>query len=160
MSIIRVYLHFVWTTKKRIPFLSTSDIRDKVWNHMELNAKSKGIYALKIGGHNDHSHCLISMSHDQTISKLAQLIKGESSHWINQSGLITDAFKHEKFDWQNEYFVESVSPEGVHSVINYICLQEEHHKHHTFQEEYEKFLSAAKADNLFFKAPPDKSGGN
>jgi REP element-mobilizing transposase RayT len=141
MSIIRVYLHYVWTTKKKIPFLSNPEVRNKVWAHMEMNAKTKGIHALKIGGHNDHSHCLISLSHDQTISKIAQLIKGESSHWINQSGLISDVFKKEKFDWQDEYFVESVSPHLLQSVLDYISIQDEHHKQYSFQQEIEKFLS-------------------
>jgi len=141
MPIIKVYLHYVWSTKNRIPFLTTKEIRLQLWQHLEDNAKIKGIYTLGMGGHKDHCHCLVSMCHDQTISKIAQLLKGESSFWINKTGLILNDFPQEKFDWQDEYFAESVSPHLVPSVQNYILIQEEHHHQYTLQEEIEKLIA-------------------
>ncbi|MHC1775034.1 MAG: transposase [Lentimicrobium sp.] len=49
-------------------------------------------------GYTDHCHCLISLKSDQTMSFVMQHIMGESSHWINQSGLCDH-----KFEWQNDY---------------------------------------------------------
>ena len=43
MSYIKVYVHFVWSTKNREPFL-TKDIRYDVFNHIKENAKKKNIY--------------------------------------------------------------------------------------------------------------------
>jgi hypothetical protein len=45
-------------------------------------------------------HCLISLGIEQTIEKVIQLIKGESSHWINKTGLCKT-----KFGWQDEYIL-------------------------------------------------------
>ena len=64
-----------------------------------------------------------------------QLIKGESSHWINQQKLTL-----EKFEWQDEYFAVSVSESMVDRVRNYIKNQEVHHAKKTFQEEYDLFF--------------------
>ena len=65
-----------------------------------------------------------------------QLIKGESSFWINKHQLTK-----QKFEWQDEYFAVSVSESMLEKVRYYIRNQEEHHKKVTFQEEYDDFIS-------------------
>ena len=104
MPFVKVYLHCVWSTKNRIPYLDSIELRQKVWNHIRENAIQKGIYIDFINGYSDHCHCLISLGVDQNIQKVIQLIKGESSFWINKNELTK-----EKFQWQEEYFAVSVS---------------------------------------------------
>jgi len=135
MPFVKVYLHCVWSTKNRIPYLDTIELRQKVWNHIRENAIQKGIFIDFINGYSDHCHCLISLGVDQNIQKVIQLIKGESSFWINKSELTK-----EKFQWQEEYFAVSVSESVLDKVRNYIKNQEEHHKKKTFQEEYDEFI--------------------
>ncbi len=136
MPFVKVYIHFVWATKNHKSLLMTYEIRQQVWQHIRENAKEKNIYIDFINGYSDHCHCLISLGIDQTMSKLMQLIKGESSFWINKQNL-SDG----KFEWQDEYFALSVSSSALDKVRDYIKNQEEHHKHKTFQEEYELFIS-------------------
>jgi putative transposase len=133
---VKVYIHFVWATKNHHSMLLTPAIRHKVWQHIRENAKEKNIFVDFINGYSDHCHCLVSLGIDQTMSKLMQLIKGESSFWINKQNL-SDG----KFDWQDEYFALSVSLSKLDKVRDYIKNQEEHHKHKTFQEEYEIFIN-------------------
>jgi len=64
-----------------------------------------------------------------------QLIKGESSHLLNGSGLLAN-----HFEWAGEYFAESVSPRDMSGVRAYIRNQQEHHKKISFEEEYNHFL--------------------
>jgi REP element-mobilizing transposase RayT len=64
MPFIKVYIHFVWSTKNRIQFLDTKELRQLVWNHIRKNAKKKGIHIDFINGYSDHCHCLISLGHD------------------------------------------------------------------------------------------------
>ena len=66
-----------------------------------------------------------------------QLIKGESSFWINQHQLT-----EQKFEWQDEYIALSVSYSAVNKVRAYILNQKAHHKKKTFTEEYEEFINA------------------
>ena len=92
MPSIKVYLHFVWTTKMKIPFLYHVEIRKKVWHHITVYAKSKDIRVMAVNGHTDHCHCLVSLTNTQRICEVIQYLKGESSYWINQTGLIKDYF--------------------------------------------------------------------
>ncbi len=72
MPWVKVWIHFVWSTKNREPFL-TGKIRQKVFQHIRENAREKGIHLDFIGGYVDHVHCLISLGTDQTIEKIMQL---------------------------------------------------------------------------------------
>jgi len=135
MPFVKIYIHLVWSTKNRVPFLASKELRLKVWNHIRENAHSKGIFVDFINGYSDHCHCLISLGVSQTIEKTVMLIKGESSFWINQN-----KFTKEKFEWQDEYFAVSVSESVINKVRDYIKNQEEHHRKKTFQEEYEEFI--------------------
>jgi REP element-mobilizing transposase RayT len=134
MSFIKVYVHYVWATYKRNPFL-TNDVRQEVFNHILDNARKKGIYIDFINGFTDHVHCLVSLSDNLSIGEIAQLIKGESSNWINKNKLTKD-----KFAWQSEYFAIGVGDDKLSIVRNYIANQEEHHKKLTFSQEYDKFI--------------------
>jgi putative transposase len=110
MPWVKVWIHFVWSTKNR-EHLLVDEIRQKVFQHIRENAKSKDIYIDFINGYTDHVHCLISLGTDQTIEKIMQLIKGESSFRINKNGLCKT-----KFGWQEEYFAVSVSEANLPSV--------------------------------------------
>jgi putative transposase len=135
MPYISVNIHFVWSTKNRIPFLSTHDQRQALWLHIKENAEKKEIYIDFVNGYTDHCHCLVSLGADQTMSKVMQLIKGESSYWVNKTQLCT-----QKFEWQDEYFAVSVSQSQLPIVRNYIKNQEHHHRKKTFQDEYDEFV--------------------
>jgi len=135
MPFVKVYIHFVWSTKNRFPFLDTPELREKIWKHMKVNAKSKSIFIDTINGYHEHCHCLVSLGVDQSMSKIMQLIKGESSFWINKHSLCK-----QKFEWQEEYYAASVSESAIENVRHYIRNQEEHHRKKTYQEEYDEFL--------------------
>ncbi len=134
MSFVRIWLHCVWGTKRRFPYF-TEDIRWTVFNHIKENAKSKGIYIDFINGYNDHVHCILSLKADQTLSKSMQLIKGESSFWINQN-----VMTKMKFEWADEYYAVSFSESHLQKVRAYIRNQEEHHSRKTWQEECDEFI--------------------
>jgi putative transposase len=137
MPWIKVWLHFVWSTKGRFPYLQDT-IRNRVFDHIRGNAREKRIHIDFINGYLEHVHCLISLGADQTLEKLMQLIKGESSFWINKNKLTTT-----KFGWQDEYFVASVSEANLGKVRRYIARQEEHHSKVPFAQEFDDLLLRA-----------------
>ena len=140
MPYLKIYIHFVWCTKNREPFLNTLESRQLVWKHIKENAIQKGIYIDFINGYEDHCHCLISLNINQSIDKVMQLIKGESSFWINKNRHLFPNLKGRKFEWQDEYFALSVSESVVYKVRNYIKNQEVHHKKKTFKEECDAII--------------------
>ncbi|CAN5495867.1 hypothetical protein BH10BAC2_BH10BAC2_12600 [soil metagenome] len=129
MPYIRVWIHYVWAVKKRQPILS-DPFRDKLFNHIRENAIVKDIYLDRVNGYVDHVHCLVSLGSDQTLEKVAQLIKGEASFWFNnKSGFNTD-----HLEWQDEYFAVSVSESMLDTVRVYIDNQVEHHQKKLFRK--------------------------
>jgi len=134
MRYVKVWIHLVWSTKNRQPFLR-DEIRPGIFQHMRDNAKKKDIFLDFINGYREHVHGLVSLGTEQTISNIVKLMKGESSHWINQNNLIDL-----KFEWQHEYFAVSVCESLIDKTRDYIRNQEAHHSRKGFDEEFELML--------------------
>ena len=134
MPFIKIWIHLIWATKNRYPFL-IGQLLEKVISHINENAINKGIHIDFINGYKEHIHALLSLKPDQSIAQVVHAIKGESSHWINQNNLTNS-----KFGWQEEYIALSVSKSMIDKVRDYIKNQEEHHRKVGFIEEYNTFL--------------------
>lgn len=135
MSWVRIWVHLVFSTKNREPFLHSKEIREQVFQHIRQNAREKEIWLDCVNGFSEHAHCLVSLNKEQCISKVAQLIKGESSFWINKNNLVEG-----KFIWQDDYWAVSVSESHLQNIRKYIFNQEEHHRKATFTNEVESFM--------------------
>jgi len=134
MSYIRIWVHCVWGTKKRVPHFNNSNTIQTI-NHIRKNAKKKDIYIDFLNIHKEHVHCLLSLNTGHSIDKDIQMIKGESSFWINKNEIIQG-----KFAWAEEFFAVSVSESHLNIVRNYIKNQEKHHKVKTWEDEYSEFM--------------------
>ena len=130
----KIWVHLIFSTKNREKLIS-KDIKKKLITHIINNGKRKNIYIDRVNGIEDHLHILLSLDNDMSISKAAQLIKGESSYWLNTNKLCKI-----KFEWQDEYIALSVSESVIPKVRVYIDNQEEHHRKKTFMEEYSEFI--------------------
>ena len=134
MPYVKNWLHCVWGTKDRVLIL-LHERRLEIMKHILSNAAAKGIYIDFINGYSDHLHCLLLLKHDQSLSKVMQLIKGESSWWINKNKI-----SKLRFEWADEYYGASVSQSHIDRVRDYIKNQEEHHRRKTWEEEFEEFI--------------------
>jgi REP element-mobilizing transposase RayT len=128
-------IHLIWATKNRQRII-TKELKPLLLAHIKENSVKKEIYIDSMNCVEDHIHMLISLGRDQTISKVTQLIKGESSFWVNAQSIING-----KFEWQDEYIALSVSESAIEKVRKYIANQEEHHLKKSFADEYDEFLS-------------------
>ena len=135
MPFTKVYIHYIWSTKKREPLI-TPELKPLLLKHIKENSLKKDIFITAINCVSDHIHLLVSLSKEQTIAKTAMLIKGESSFWINKQNLTKF-----KFEWQAEYIALSVQYNSIQQVVAYIGNQEEHHKKKSFTTEYNEFLN-------------------
>ncbi len=134
MSWVRIWIHLVFSTKNHETVLN-KNLREELFKHILNNAKQKNILIDSINGYTEHAHCLFLLGKDQSLSDVVRLIKGESSHWINQNKLLPG-----KFQWQDDYWAVSVSEKHVKLVRDYIKNQEEHHRVKPFTEEVELFM--------------------
>ena len=97
MRWISIWVHLVFSTKNREPYLYNNEIRKKVFQHIRDNANGKNIWIDTINGYQEHVHCLISFNKEQSISQIAQLIKGESSNWINKNKITKTRLQKQDF---------------------------------------------------------------
>ncbi len=134
MSYTKIWLHCVWSSLHRKNIISDS-FRPFLLAHIRENAKEKDIQLDYINAHKNHVHALLNMGKMQCIADIMQLIKGESSHWINLQKEMPY-----KFSWQDDYFAVSVSQSHVEKVRKYIKNQDEHHKKLNWEQEVELFL--------------------
>ena len=103
---------------------------------------NNGHKALAINSMPDHLHLFFGMRPKQSLSDLMQLVKGDSSEWIDKQKLVLG-----KFRWQEGYGVFSYSKSQTDAVVKYILNQEDHHRKKTFMEEYKEMLKKFEIDH-------------
>jgi REP element-mobilizing transposase RayT len=129
-----LHYHIIFSTKNRERWI-TPDIEQRIWEYLGGIAKKNDMKALQIGGVEDHVHLVLGIPPTLAISKVLQLLKSGSSKWIHDNFLALAAF-----EWQDGYGAFTVSRSQLPDVIEYVKNQREHHRMHTFQEEYRAFL--------------------
>ena len=133
-SYTRCWLHIVWATIERRNLLP-KPVAAKLSAYLHDYAQEKDIYMKIYFVNADHTHVLIDLPPRKAIDEVVQLLKGGSSHWVNESNIVAG-----KFGWQRGYGAFSVSHSGVNEVSRYIANQEEHHRKKTFAEELQQFV--------------------
>ena len=132
MSQVKLWVHFVWSTKNREPFFQTPSLRQSVFMHIRDYSHSQNIHIDFISGYTDHIHVLVLLKSTQTVAGVVKSMKGESSLWLKQQHLVPAYFA-----WQTDYFAVSVSPSLLERTRLYIRNQESHHQTQTYAEERE-----------------------
>lgn len=137
-SLANIYVHLIFSTKERFPFLSP-EVRPDLHSYMSTVLANLNSPAVLINSVEDHVHILFNMGRTVTLAQVVEDVKKSSSKWIKTQGL-----SFSKFAWQAGYGGFSVSESNTPKVANYIQNQEEHHRVKTFQEEYREFLAKHK----------------
>ena len=134
-SLVQIYVHLVFSTKDRRPFLREQSILERLHAYLVGVCKGQDCPSLQVGGVEDHVHLLLRIHPEFAISKTLQLLKANSSRWINEN----HKTRH-PFQWQRGYGAFSVSQSMAETVRRYIERQKEHHTRMSFQEEYLEIL--------------------
>ena len=134
-SLAAVYLHLVFSTKDRFPFLKDESLRRRLHEYLGGVTKTLGCPPLRVGGVEDHVHLLVRFGRTVSIADWVKEVKRVSSIWVHEQGQ-----SHQAFHWQNGYGVFSVSHSNRDRVIEYIDGQKEHHRRRTFQDELREFF--------------------
>src|SRR5260221_13744599 len=134
-SLSQIYLHLVFSTKDRRPFLKDKSVRDKMHKYLTGICKKQNSPWLAVGGVEDHVHIACRLGKNIGVSTLIKELKQGSSVWVKtQFGGLSS------FHWQSGYGAFSVSPSHVPALIAYIENQEAHHRHESFQVEFRRLL--------------------
>ena len=121
----KLYYHFIWGTKNRLPLID-STIEPELYRVIAAKAQDLGGFVHAIGGIEDHAHLAVSIPPKNAPAKFIGDVKGNSSHFVNY--VIKPDFE---FYWQDEYGVLSFGERNLASVVRYIHNQKQHHANAT-----------------------------
>jgi REP element-mobilizing transposase RayT len=134
-SLSQIYLHIVFSTKHRAPFLTDGTFRAKLHAYLAGTCRNLQCPSLLVGGVADHVHILCRLSKNLAPAVLVRELKRESSKWVKAEAPDLAAFA-----CQNGYGAFSISPSHVGALTHYIADQEAHHSRETFQDEFRRLL--------------------
>jgi REP element-mobilizing transposase RayT len=163
-SLAQIYLHIVFSTKHRYPYLQEPALRFQMHAYLAGICKNLESPSLLIGGVEDHVHILCRPSKNLAVADLLRELKRDSSNWIKERAPALS-----EFHWQAGYGVFSIRASGqnrqqtsevlktsevwasprefcppalgpahVDLLKAYIAKQEEHHRRESFQDEFRR----------------------
>ena len=135
-SLAQIYVHLVFSTKNRWPWLEEDDLRRQAHAKISGCCRTLGSSSIQVGGVEDHVHILCTLGRTISVSKMDKEIKRVSSLWIKEQS--PDL---RNFYWQSGYGAFSISPSHVPAVDSYIRRQVEHHQKEGFMDEYRRLLA-------------------
>jgi putative transposase len=130
---VSALVHCVFSTKNRRDLIRP-EVQADLWAYIGGIARKNGMKALTVGGTANHVHILLSLSSQMSLAKSMQLVKGASSRWMNES-------HSDCFAWQEGYGAFTVGISQQSQAIAYIRSQREHHRKHSFEDEFVAFLT-------------------
>ncbi|MEB2774182.1 IS200/IS605 family transposase [Algoriphagus sp. D3-2-R+10] len=130
----QIHIQAVFAVQNRNSLIQNS-WKDELYKYITGVVQNHDHKVLQINGMPDHVHLLIGFRPTQALSDLMQMVKEDSSKWINAKNFVKG-----KFSWQSGYGAFSYSKNHLPRVIKYIQDQEIHHSKRSFLEEYEKLL--------------------
>jgi REP element-mobilizing transposase RayT len=134
-SLAQIYLHIVFSTKDRHPFLQETKVREAMHNYLKGICKKQDCPWLAVGGVGDHVHIACRLSKNLGASSFIKELKQGSSVWVK-----TEFQTMSSLHWQNGYGAFSVSPSHLAALRRYIENQQVHHSRESFQDEFRRLL--------------------
>jgi putative transposase len=136
----QLHIHCVFAVKYRQAVIQPS-WEENLHRYITGIVQNNKHKMLAIGSAYDHLHLFVGLHPTQSIADLMQVVKGDSSEFINDQ-----MFTRRKFQWQDGYGAFSNSHSQVPAVVAYILNQKEHHQKRTFREEYLQMLKDYELD--------------
>jgi REP element-mobilizing transposase RayT len=102
-SLSAVYIHLVFSTKERRPFLKDESVRESLHPYLGQISKRLECAPIITGGIEDHVHLLARFGRTITQAEWVKELKRVSSLWLKKEHRIRD------FEWQGGYADFSVS---------------------------------------------------
>jgi len=130
----QIYLHVIFAVEGRQSLIEAKH-NEQLQKYITGIITHQDQKLIAINNMPDHIHLLIGLKPTMALSDLIAVIKRDSSNFINQSRWVLG-----RFSWQEGFGAFSYSHSQLTTIIRYIQNQQQHHRKHTFQEEYLNFL--------------------
>src|SRR5207253_10581293 len=117
-SLSAVYIHLVFSTKNRQPFLRDPQIRTRLQTQSGGMSKTLGCAPILTGGVEDHVHLLARFGRTITQAEWMKELKRVSNLWLK------DEYQMRDFEWQGGYADFSVSESNLEADKRDIASQD------------------------------------
>ena len=139
-SLSAVYIHLVFSTKHRQPFLRDKGLRQNLHSFLGGTSKTLDCPPLLVGGVEDHVHMLARFGRTISQAEWVKELKRVSNMWVKEQKGPAN------FEWQGGYAAFSVSQSNLEQVRRYIANQETHHQKVSFQDELRALFTKHEID--------------
>lgn len=116
----KLYYHLVWSTSKREPVIDARR-EQRIRDSIRLTCSKLSVVQYEVGIMPDHMHMFVALPPKISVSNFVQLIKGDSSRYMNERDRSTT------FRWQREFGAYSIHENQIPKLLEYIRNQAEHH---------------------------------
>src|SRR5262245_28372782 len=113
----QIHIQCVFAVKNRLSLIHP-DWKIELYRYITGCIRNLNHKVLAINGMPDHIHFLIGHRPNQALSDLVQMVKSNSSKWINERNFVKG-----KFQWQEGFGAFSYSKSQCPTIINYINRQ-------------------------------------
>lgn len=126
--------HLVFRTKDSKPTIN-SDQMSNLCSYINGIIRNKNSHLYRINGTSDHLHILTDLHPSLALADFMRDLKVSTSMWMKNNNLFP------MFEgWAEGYGSFTCSYMDMGRIIDYIKLQQEHHKEKTFEQEYRSLL--------------------
>ena len=137
MPFWKCYYHLIWATHKR-EMLITPSAEALINAAIKQRCSESRCDLLAVNGISDHIHVAISIPPSISVSEMVKLLKGTSSHAVNQSLATLDSATP-RFKWQAGFGVLTFGEKVKDTVVQYVLRQKQHHETNTTLSYLEMF---------------------
>ncbi len=130
----QIYIHIIFAVSGRISLIR-EEFRETLQMYITGIVRGQRHKPYNIYCMPDHTHLLISLNPDKSLSDLVRDVKSGSSKFVNEQGLVRG-----RFQWQEGYAAFSYSHSHITRVCRYIENQRDHHARGKFTKELKGFL--------------------
>ena len=127
--------HIVFRTKEGRFSINQANV-NQLYAYIGGTINKKHCHLYRINGIENHIHMLTDLHPSIALADFMRDIKVYSSLWMKESGLF-----HGFQGWAEGYGSFTCSYRDSDRIINYIMMQQEHHKKQSFEEEYRSLLT-------------------
>ena len=146
----QIHIQCVFAVKFRAALISKT-WQERLHDYIAAIIGNKGHKMLAINSMPDHLHVFFGMRPIEGLSTLMQVVKGDSSEWINKQRFVPGNFR-----WQEGYGGFSYKKNDVDTIVKYIPNQQQHHFKKSFLQEYRELLQefeVAYDEQYLFREP-------
>jgi putative transposase len=131
-SYLRLFYHFVWTTRDREP-LVTPEVEAALYPYLRVRCEEKRVLVHALNGMPDHVHLACTLPTTLCVADFMEMVKGASSHFVNH---LPD---QPRLYWHRGYGALTFRKRDLPQVVAYIRNQKEHHRAGTVSDEMERW---------------------